>query len=80
MGHINSDLEEIISRRWAKVQLSQRTLTYSNLYNRITMEIFFPEDRQEIEALLVSARWTRDCKQAGSGGNRNRSGESCLTL
>ncbi len=53
MSRTNADLEEIISKRWAKVQLSQQALGFSNLNNRITMEVFFLDDRQEIEALLV---------------------------
>ncbi len=53
MGRINSDLEGIISKRWDQVQLSREALNYSNLNNRITMEIFYFNKREEIDPLLA---------------------------
>ena len=53
MGRINADLEEIVNKRWAKVQLAREAMNYSSLNNRITMEIFLLKDREEIDPLLV---------------------------
>src|SRR5258708_16040470 len=53
MASINSDLKEIVNKRWAKVQLAREALYYSNLNNRITMEIFFLRDKAEIDPLLT---------------------------
>src|SRR5712692_6349983 len=53
MGRINADLEEIVNKRWAKVQLAREAMNYSSLNNRITMEIFLLKDRAEIDPLLV---------------------------
>jgi signal transduction histidine kinase/DNA-binding response OmpR family regulator len=53
MARVNADFEDIISKRWPKVQLSQQALGYSNLNNRITMEIFLLDDRKEIDSLLA---------------------------
>jgi len=53
MGRINADLEEIVNKRWAKVQLAREAMNYSSLNNRITMEIFLLRDREEIDPLLV---------------------------
>jgi PAS domain S-box-containing protein len=53
MAHINRDLEEIANERWAKVQLAREALSYSNLNNRITMEIFFLKDKTQIDPLLA---------------------------
>jgi signal transduction histidine kinase/DNA-binding response OmpR family regulator len=53
MGRIDEELEDIVNKRWAKVQLAREALFFSNLNNRITMEIFFFKTRQEIDPLLV---------------------------
>jgi len=53
MASINSDLKEIVDKRWAKVQLAREALYYSNLNNRITMEIFLLKDKADIDPLLV---------------------------
>src|SRR6266851_7690013 len=53
MASINSDLKEIVNKRWAKVQLAREALYYSKLNNRITMEIFFLRDKAEIDPLLT---------------------------
>ncbi len=53
MDRINTHLEEILRKRWAKAQLAQEALTYSNRNNRITMEIFLLESKEEIDPLLV---------------------------
>ena len=52
MGRINADLEDLVTKRWAKVQLCRAALGYSNLNNRITMEVFLLEDPGEIKPLL----------------------------
>ncbi len=53
MGRIDAELEDIVNKRWAKVQLAREALYFSNLNNRITMEIFFFKTREEIDPLLV---------------------------
>ncbi len=53
MGRVNADLERIISKRWAKVQLAREALKYSNLNSRITMEILLLRSRAEIDPLLI---------------------------
>jgi len=52
MGRMNADLDEIVSKRWARAQLSRQALRYSNVNNRITMELFFMNRREQIEPLL----------------------------
>jgi len=52
MGRINADWERIVSKRWARLQLSREALRYSNLNNRIIMEVFLLNRREEIEPLL----------------------------
>lgn len=53
MDWIDTDLEEILQKRWAKAKLAEEALTYSNQNSRITMEIFLLESREEIDPLLV---------------------------
>ena len=53
MGRINADLEDLVTKRWAKVQVCRAALGYSNLNNRITMEVFMLEDPGEIKPLLM---------------------------
>ena len=52
MARMNTSLDELASRRWAKVQLARRALWYSNLNNRITLEVFLLKDPNEIRSLL----------------------------
>jgi signal transduction histidine kinase/DNA-binding response OmpR family regulator len=52
MGHINADLEDLVTKRWAKAQLCRAALGYSNLNNRITMEIFLLDNSEQIPSLL----------------------------
>ena len=52
MGRLNNEHEEIIGKRWARVQLSRQVLSYSNHNNRLTMQIFLLSNKQEIEPLL----------------------------
>jgi methyl-accepting chemotaxis protein len=52
MGSMNEDLEAIVGKRWAKVDVSRRALNYSAANNRITMEVFILDDQKEIEQLL----------------------------
>jgi signal transduction histidine kinase len=54
MGHINADLEDLVTKRWAKVQLCRAALGYSNLNSRITMEIFLLDNSDQIPSLLKS--------------------------
>jgi hypothetical protein len=52
MARVNNNLEELATRRWAKVELARQALEFSNLNNRITLEIFLLRDRAEIDPLL----------------------------
>jgi len=72
MGRIHADLEEIVSTRWARLQLSRDALRYSNLNNRIVMEVFLLHRREEIEPLLKvreenSRQITTLLEQLGAG-------------
>src|SRR2546421_5460240 len=54
LKHVRADaeLEKTIDARWRKVQLSREALAFSNLNNRITMQVFLIEDENEIDTLL----------------------------
>jgi signal transduction histidine kinase/CheY-like chemotaxis protein len=52
MGRIHADLEELVTKRWTKVQLCRAALNYSNLNSRITMEVFLIGDPGRIPPLL----------------------------
>jgi hypothetical protein len=52
MGRIHADLEELVTKRWAKVQLCRAALNYSNLNNRIIMEVFMVGNPDQIPPLL----------------------------
>src|SRR3989475_8362926 len=55
LRHVGADaeLERIVDGRWEKVQLSRQAQGYSNLNNRITMQIFLVENEDEVHSLLV---------------------------
>ncbi|MFZ3211913.1 MAG: PAS domain S-box protein [Terriglobales bacterium] len=53
MDQINAGLQEVLGRRWAKLQLAREALTYSNRNSRITMEVFLVQDRDQIDTLLA---------------------------
>ena len=52
MGRIHADLEDLVTKRWTKVQLCREALNYSNLNNRITMEVFLIGSPGQIPPLL----------------------------
>jgi signal transduction histidine kinase len=52
MGRIHADLEELVMKRWAKVQLYRAALNYSNLNSRLTMEVFLLGNPDQIPPLL----------------------------
>jgi signal transduction histidine kinase len=52
MKRSNAQMQETISQRWSKVRLAAEALRYSNLNNRITMELFLLRDKAEIESRL----------------------------
>lgn len=54
MDRANADLDRILGRRWAKLQLAREALTYSSRNSRLTMEIFLTTDRTAIASLLVT--------------------------
>src|SRR2546430_9774820 len=55
LRHLEADaeLERIVDARWEKVQLSRQAQSYSNLNNRITMQVFLVESKSGINTLLV---------------------------
>ena len=53
MRQVNADFEDVMGRRFAKVQLAREALMYSNQNSRITMEIFLLNDKRLIEPLLA---------------------------
>ena len=53
MSELNRDMKQTIDDHWAKVQIAGEALVYSNLNNRITMQIFLLDDREEIGELLI---------------------------
>src|SRR5437016_4266301 len=55
LRHLQADaeLERIVDARWEKVQLSRQAQSYSNLNNRITMQIFLVESENDVNSLLV---------------------------
>jgi signal transduction histidine kinase len=52
MSRMNDKTQDVTDVRWVKVKLSREALHYSDLNNRITMEVFLLEDKQKIAALL----------------------------
>jgi PAS domain S-box-containing protein len=52
MARINADLNEINYRRWAKVQLAQEALTYTNLNNRLLEGALFSHRQEDLASLL----------------------------
>src|SRR6266480_3086915 len=55
LRHLQADaeLERIVDARWEKVQLSRQAQSYSNLNNRITMQVFLVENEDDVYSLLA---------------------------
>jgi len=53
MSQINDGINEILAHNWSKVRIVNQALRYSNSNNRITMQVFFLKDREEINTLLI---------------------------
>jgi signal transduction histidine kinase/DNA-binding response OmpR family regulator len=53
MARLNADLEQSIAKNWSQVQISREAMNYSNLNNRLTMEILLLNDREKINRLLA---------------------------
>jgi len=55
LRHLQADaeLERIVDARWEKVQLSRQAQSYSNLNNRITMQVFLVENENDVYSLLA---------------------------
>lgn len=53
MEQMYAELEDILLQRWGKTQLAREALRYSNLNNRITMQVFLMKDKPDIEMLLA---------------------------
>jgi len=54
MNQINANLNDVIGRQWSTLHLSRQALAYSTRNSRITMEIFFLQDKRVIDPLLKS--------------------------
>src|ERR1035441_3513891 len=54
MKEIDESLGDITGRRSDKLQLSRQALRLSNRNSRITMEIFFVQDRAQTNVLLAT--------------------------
>jgi two-component system cell cycle sensor histidine kinase/response regulator CckA len=52
MARINADLNDINYRRWARVQLAQEAITYSNLNNRLLQGAILSGRQEQVAALL----------------------------
>jgi PAS domain S-box-containing protein len=52
---LDRDLSEIVDQQWAKVQLSKRAESYSNLNSRVNLQMFFTDDQEEVRALLAQS-------------------------
>src|SRR6266478_2680824 len=52
---LDRNLAEIVDQEWAKVQMSRRAQSYSNLNSRITMQVFVLDDHEEIKTLLAQS-------------------------
>jgi len=53
MDQINANLDDVLGKRWIKLQLARQALAYSGRNSRITMEIFLLDDRALIDQLLA---------------------------
>lgn len=53
MGKVNADLNSVFDRHWAKVQLARDAAYYTNLNNRLTMEMFLLDRKEEIPRLVA---------------------------
>jgi len=52
MARLNADLEQSIAKNWNHVQISREAMNYSNLNNRLIMEILLLSDQEKIDRLL----------------------------
>lgn len=52
MGQINAHLEDLVTKRWAKIQFCRQALSYSNSNNQITLEMFLLDNSDPIPGLL----------------------------
>src|SRR3989442_9017232 len=55
LRHLQGDaeLERVVDARWEKVQLTRKAQGYSNLNNRITMQIFLVGSEDDVSSLLA---------------------------
>src|SRR5580658_3461055 len=60
MGKMNDEIQDVVDYRWQKVKLSREALHYSDLNNRITMQLFLMEDKSQIAGLLVNQAATTE--------------------
>jgi signal transduction histidine kinase/DNA-binding response OmpR family regulator len=52
MASLHADLEQSIAKNWHRVEISREAINYSNLNNRLTMEILLLSDKEKIQQLL----------------------------
>jgi len=53
MAQVNNAMDQLVKHQWAKVQLSQRALSYSARNNRATLQVLLMSDHEQIDRLLV---------------------------
>jgi len=65
LRHLQADaeLERIVDARWEKVQLSRQAQSYSNLNNRITMQVFLVEVENENDVYSMLAETAKNSEK-----------------
>ncbi|MFZ2643808.1 MAG: PAS domain S-box protein, partial [Verrucomicrobiia bacterium] len=53
LSRLHQQMQSIVEDKWAKVQLAAEARYHTALNNRITMQVFLLEDREEINRLLA---------------------------
>ncbi|MFA5191350.1 MAG: PAS domain S-box protein [Verrucomicrobiia bacterium] len=53
LSRLHQQMQSIVEDKWAKVQLAAEARYHTALNNRITMQVFLLEDREEINRLLT---------------------------
>ena len=54
MGRMNRETDEIFNMQWTQERLSQDAVRYSNLNNRIILQILITEDQEQISGLIAA--------------------------
>jgi methyl-accepting chemotaxis protein len=60
MDKINTDLNDVLGKRWVKLRLARESFTYSGRNSRITMEIFLVKERKRITRIHAERQENSD--------------------